>query len=92
MQFREGEPALLIDSKGRRFLLKLEAGRSFQFHNGVVPHDELIGAEDGTWVVSFPDARASPPTSTTTPRMRAARTATRGTARVPVVWGIRVTP
>ena len=57
MQFSEGEPALLIDSKGRRFLLKLEAGRSFQFHNGVVPHDELIGAEDGTWVVSSGNAR-----------------------------------
>ena len=57
MQLNEGEPALLIDSKGRRFLLKLEAGRSFQFHNGVVPHDQLIGAEDGTWVVSSGDAR-----------------------------------
>ena len=52
MQFSEGEPALLIDSKGRRFLLKLESGRSFQFHNGVVPHDELIGA-DGEPISAF---------------------------------------
>jgi tRNA (adenine57-N1/adenine58-N1)-methyltransferase catalytic subunit len=57
MQLRAGEPALLIDSKGRRFLLELESGRSFQFHNGVVPHDELIGSEDGTWVVSSGNAR-----------------------------------
>ena len=52
MTFAEGEPALLIDSKGRHFLLKLEPGRTFQYHQGSVPHDELIGADDGTWVVS----------------------------------------
>lgn len=50
MLFAEGEPALLIDSKGRHFLLKLEAGRTFQYHQGSVPHNDLIGAEDGSWV------------------------------------------
>lgn len=57
MKLREGEPALLIDSKGRQFLLKLESGRTFQFHNGTVPHDELIGAEDGSWLTSTGNAR-----------------------------------
>jgi len=57
MTLREGEPALLIDSKGRHFLLKLESGRTFQFHNGAVPHDDLIGAADGSWVVSTGNAR-----------------------------------
>lgn len=57
MAFREGEPALLVDGKGRHFLLKLESGRTFQFHNGSVPHDELIGAEDGSWVTSSGNAR-----------------------------------
>lgn len=57
MTFGEGDPALLIDSKGRHFLLKLETGRSFQFHNGSLPHDELIGAEDGTWFTSTGNAR-----------------------------------
>lgn len=57
MPFREGEPALLVDGKGRHFLLKLESGRTFQFHNGSVPHDELIGAEDGSWVTSSGNAR-----------------------------------
>lgn len=52
MAFGAGEPALLIDSKGRHFLLKLETGRTFQYHQGSVPHDELIGAEDGSWVSS----------------------------------------
>ena len=50
--FESGEPALLVDSKGREFLLKLETGRNFQFHRGTVAHDSLIGAEDGTWVES----------------------------------------
>ncbi len=50
MRFAEGEPALLIDPKGRHFLLKLESGRTFQYHQGTVAHDRLIGAEDGTWV------------------------------------------
>ena len=45
-----GDPALLIDSKGRQFLLKLETGRTFQTHQGTIPHDHLIGLEDGTWV------------------------------------------
>lgn len=57
MPFNEGDPALLIDSKGRHFLLKLEPGRTFQFHNGTVPHDDLIGAEDGSWVTSSGSAR-----------------------------------
>ncbi|HUG08398.1 MAG TPA: tRNA (adenine-N1)-methyltransferase [Acidimicrobiia bacterium] len=57
MPFSEGEPALLIDGKGRHFLLRLEPGRTFQFHNGSVPHDDLIGAEDGTWVESSGNAR-----------------------------------
>lgn len=57
MSFLEGEPALLIDSRGRQFLLKLESGRTFQFHNGSVAHDDLIGAEDGTWVTSTGNAR-----------------------------------
>ncbi|MGB7860018.1 MAG: tRNA (adenine-N1)-methyltransferase [Acidimicrobiia bacterium] len=52
MQFAEGEPALLIDSKGRHFLLKLESGRTFQYHQGTVSHDVLIGAGDGSWVVA----------------------------------------
>lgn len=52
MSFGEGEPALLIDSKGRHFLLKLESGRTFQYHQGSVPHDQLIGAEDGSWITA----------------------------------------
>lgn len=42
----------MIDSKGRHFLLKLESGRTFQYHQGTVSHDVLIGAGDGSWVVA----------------------------------------
>ena len=50
MSLAEGDPALLVDPKGRHFLLRLESGRIFQYHQGSVPHDILIGAEDGSWV------------------------------------------
>jgi len=57
MKLEAGDPALLIDSKGRHFLLKLEADRTFQYHEGQVPHNDLIGAEDGTWVTSSTGAQ-----------------------------------
>ena len=50
MGLAEGDPAVLVDPKGRHFLLRLESGRIFQYHQGSVPHDILIGAEDGSWV------------------------------------------
>jgi tRNA (adenine57-N1/adenine58-N1)-methyltransferase len=50
MVFAEGDPALLIDPKGRRYLLRLETGRVFQTHQASIPHQRLIGAGDGSWV------------------------------------------
>lgn len=52
MSFAEGDPALLIDSKGRHFLLRLQHGKTFQSHQGFIPHDRLIGSSDGSWVES----------------------------------------
>lgn len=49
---QEGEPCLLIDGKGRQFLLKLDAERQFQYHRGTLPHADIIGREDGSWVES----------------------------------------
>ena len=43
-----GEAVLLIDRKKRRYLVDLVTGDEFHTHSGVVPHDELIGAEEGT--------------------------------------------
>lgn len=45
--FAEGDLALLIDPRGRRYLVTLVAGRSFQSHRGVLPHESIIGQEDG---------------------------------------------
>lgn len=48
--FQAGEPCLLIDGKGRQYLLKLDPDRQFHYHLGVVPHSDIIGLDDGSWV------------------------------------------
>jgi tRNA (adenine57-N1/adenine58-N1)-methyltransferase len=48
--FQEGEHALVFDRKGRRYMLKLEAGKSFHTHLGNFGHDDLIGQPEGTRV------------------------------------------
>ncbi|CAN5808050.1 tRNA (adenine-N1)-methyltransferase [soil metagenome] len=48
--FQEGEPCLLIDGKGRQYLLRLDAARQFQYHRGVLDHSAVIGLPDGSWV------------------------------------------
>ena len=47
-----GEPVLLIDRKNRRYLFDLAEGGEFHTHAGVVAHDEIIGADEGTGVRS----------------------------------------
>ena len=46
--FRAGEQVLLIDTKKRRYLLMLTEGKEFHSHSGIVGHDAVIGAEEGT--------------------------------------------
>src|SRR5439155_24846569 len=50
--FQPGERVLLIDPQGRRFLVKLGRGISFHFHGGIVPHDLVLDAPEGTVVHS----------------------------------------
>ncbi len=45
--FVAGDRVLLIDRKGRRYLVTLAAGSEFHTHNGRVAHDDLIGQEEG---------------------------------------------
>ena len=52
-----GERVLLFDSKGRRYLVGLEKGAEFHTHAGVVPHDLLLGQDEGTTVRSSRGAR-----------------------------------
>ena len=47
--FGEGDLALLIDRKGRRYLVTLQKEGTFHSHAGVLPHKEIIGQEQGGW-------------------------------------------
>jgi tRNA (adenine57-N1/adenine58-N1)-methyltransferase catalytic subunit len=49
---REGERVILLDGRGRRYLVRLETGATFHYHGGAVPHDLVIGSEEGTTVHS----------------------------------------
>jgi len=46
--FTEGDQVLLIDSKKRRYLVTLAPGGEFHTHAGVVAHDDLLGAVEGS--------------------------------------------
>ena len=49
-KFAAGDRVLLVDNKGRRHLVTLEAGGQFHTHAGIVAHDDLIDHDDGTTV------------------------------------------
>ena len=50
--FQEGDSALMIDRKGRRYLIRLRPSEAFHSHIGHVSHDDLIGHEEGTWLTT----------------------------------------
>lgn len=50
--FEPGERVMLLDARGRRYLVRLEAGGTFHFHGGAVPHDLVIGSDEGVTVHS----------------------------------------
>ena len=50
--FRPGDACLLFDRKGRRYLIELIPGAQFHHHHGVLPHDDIIGIEEGTTLES----------------------------------------
>ena len=50
--FREGDSALLIDRKGRRYMVRLEQSGEFHTHIGHVSHDELLGQDEGAWLLT----------------------------------------
>ena len=41
-----------MDGRGRRYLARLQVGATFHYHGGVVPHDLVIGSEEGATVHS----------------------------------------
>jgi tRNA (adenine57-N1/adenine58-N1)-methyltransferase len=55
--FVVGERALLVDSKGRRYLVTLAEGGEFHTHAGITPHALILGQEEGLTVRSNAGAR-----------------------------------
>jgi tRNA (adenine57-N1/adenine58-N1)-methyltransferase len=55
--FAAGEQIVLVDSKGRQYLVRLADEGEFHTHTGVVPHTELLGQEEGVTVRSTTGAR-----------------------------------
>jgi tRNA (adenine57-N1/adenine58-N1)-methyltransferase catalytic subunit len=50
--FLPGDRVQLTDPKGRHFSLVLERGQSYHTHRGAIAHDKLIGAPEGSVVLS----------------------------------------
>ena len=50
--FAAGDRVQLTDPKGRLHTVTLEPGKSFHTHRGAIEHDALIGAPDGSVVIS----------------------------------------
>ncbi|MYS06498.1 tRNA (adenine-N1)-methyltransferase, partial [Streptomyces sp. SID6041] len=48
--FKVGDQVQLTDPKGRHYTFTLEEGKNFHTHKGSFPHDELIGAPEGSVV------------------------------------------
>ena len=57
--FVAGELVLLVDRKGRRYVVKLAEGGEFHTHAGAVAHDALIGQEEGVSARSTGGTRLS---------------------------------
>jgi tRNA (adenine57-N1/adenine58-N1)-methyltransferase len=50
--FTVGERVQLTDAKGRHYTVKLTEGAEFHTHRGAIPHDTIVGLEQGSVVKS----------------------------------------
>ena len=50
--FQPGDKVQLTDAKRRHFTIELKEGGQFHSHKGIVNHDDIIGADEGTVVKS----------------------------------------
>ena len=55
--FAAGDLCLLLDAKGRRYLVDLADGASFQYHAGSLSYGEIIGAAPGSLLRSTSGSR-----------------------------------
>ncbi|HLJ61839.1 MAG TPA: tRNA (adenine-N1)-methyltransferase [bacterium] len=49
---RDGDPIVLIDRRGRRYMITLKAGGASDMRGGKIAHDELLGGDEGGTVRS----------------------------------------
>jgi tRNA (adenine57-N1/adenine58-N1)-methyltransferase len=52
MKIQAGDLVLLVDRKGRRYLVTLEPGQVFHSHHGTLEHEAIIGITEGAEVES----------------------------------------
>jgi tRNA (adenine57-N1/adenine58-N1)-methyltransferase len=50
--FEDGDYALIVDRKGRRYLERLRPSATFHSHLGTFPHDQVLGQTEGTWITT----------------------------------------
>jgi tRNA (adenine57-N1/adenine58-N1)-methyltransferase catalytic subunit len=50
--FEAGDRVLLVDQRGRRYMTTLATGREFHSHLGAIRHDDLIGSNEGSTLVT----------------------------------------
>lgn len=55
--FQAGEICLLLDAKGRAYLMDLKAGETFQYHAGYLRHDDVIGTAPASLLRSSSDSK-----------------------------------
>lgn len=46
------ETVILVDDKGRHFLVRLDLSRVFTYHRGEIPHEDIIGRGEGEMLTS----------------------------------------
>jgi tRNA (adenine57-N1/adenine58-N1)-methyltransferase len=49
-ELKVGERVMLIDAKDRHYLINLREGAAFHTHAGIVQHDDVIGAPEGSLI------------------------------------------
>jgi len=50
--FRHGDRVQLTDPKGRRYTVVLQPGGEYHTHRGALPHDAIIGRDEGSVITS----------------------------------------
>lgn len=51
-EFADDELALLIDNRKRKYMITLCEGKEFHCHSGIVKHDDIIGSDPGSQVLT----------------------------------------